>query len=261
VIVAEPDVGQVVQDVLAVEQTNRDAFAPLDRGRGGYAHVDVFARDLAPDATVLRQALLRDVEPGHDLHTRDDRGNELAGCPSGLIQHTVDAIADHDVLLARLDVDVAGPLFDGVEHQRVDPADDGRLVVDVEDVHQLLGRAHLVLALALAQSARVLPAPVHLVDGVQDLAAGDQQGDKVAAHHAAQVVQPAHVERVGGGHRDGGSLLLDRQQTVLLGERDGYQAGQLGVDLLDVEVGRERDAELGAECAQHVFLAHGTRLL
>ena len=67
-------------------------------------------------------------------------GMNCRGARRDLVEHAVDAVADDDLLLARLDVDIAGALLDRVEQQRVDPADDGRLVGDVEDVDQLLAR-------------------------------------------------------------------------------------------------------------------------
>jgi len=44
-----------------------DALASLTVGAVA-TRMSILARDLAPDATVLRQALLGNVEPGHDLH-------------------------------------------------------------------------------------------------------------------------------------------------------------------------------------------------
>jgi hypothetical protein len=53
--------------------THDDALArPLAGGDGAHAHVDSLRADLEADAPVLRQALLGDVEAGHDLHARHD---------------------------------------------------------------------------------------------------------------------------------------------------------------------------------------------
>ena len=69
--------------------------------RGRDAHVDVLAGHLAPDPAVLRQPLLGDVEPGHDLDAGDDRRLELLGRALGLAQHAVDPVADDDVASRR----------------------------------------------------------------------------------------------------------------------------------------------------------------
>src|SRR5581483_6942143 len=70
-IFAEADIGQIVEHARTIEQTNGDALA-VDAGRGGDAHVDVLAGDLAADTPVLRQPLLGDVQAGHDLDARQD---------------------------------------------------------------------------------------------------------------------------------------------------------------------------------------------
>ena len=60
------------------------------------------------DAAVLRQALLGDVQLGHDLQARDDRRLEVLDLrrDRGFHQHAVNAVADAQLVLERLDVDV-----------------------------------------------------------------------------------------------------------------------------------------------------------
>jgi hypothetical protein len=62
--------------------------------------------DLLGDAAVLRQALLGDVEAGLDLHARHDRLEEALVRGLRGVEVAVDAVADHDLLVGRLDVDV-----------------------------------------------------------------------------------------------------------------------------------------------------------
>src|SRR5664279_5216875 len=50
VIFAKTDVCQIVQDGLAIKQTNGNALAAFHRRRRGDTHVDVLAGDLAADA-------------------------------------------------------------------------------------------------------------------------------------------------------------------------------------------------------------------
>ena len=64
------------------------------------------------DAAVLRQPPLGDVELRHDLDARDDRRGEPAGRRLDLVQHAVDAVADAQLVLERLDVDVRGARLD-----------------------------------------------------------------------------------------------------------------------------------------------------
>src|SRR5262249_21741995 len=67
----------------------------------------------------------------------------------GLAEHAVDPVADDDVLLAGLDVDIRRALLHRLEDEGVHPADDRRLVGEVEDVDELLGVAELVVLAAL----------------------------------------------------------------------------------------------------------------
>jgi hypothetical protein len=131
--IAHADVLEVLEHRRLVEQTHHDALAVAGR-HGRETDVDVAAGDLDLDAAVLRDALLGDVEAGHDLDAAGDRRGEPLGRPDDLVEHAVHAEPHRDVSLERLDVDVAGALFDGLRHQRVDEADDGRLVVRVDDV-------------------------------------------------------------------------------------------------------------------------------
>ena len=103
------------------------------------ADVDALAGDLQRDAPVLRQPLLGDVERRHDLHARDDRAHELLRLARLRdVELAVDAVADDDVALLRLDVDVARALLDRLREEAVDPADDRRVVVGVEDVDEVV---------------------------------------------------------------------------------------------------------------------------
>jgi hypothetical protein len=63
------------------------------------------------DAAVLRQALLGDVELGHDLQARDQRRVQRAVGLHHLAQRAVDAEAHRAAALVGLDVDVAGAVL------------------------------------------------------------------------------------------------------------------------------------------------------
>src|SRR6185312_13042150 len=63
---------QVELHAALIEQTHDHAYA-VDHRDDGDADVDFAALHLHLDAAVLRQSLLGDVEPGHDLQPADDR--------------------------------------------------------------------------------------------------------------------------------------------------------------------------------------------
>jgi hypothetical protein len=77
------------------------------------------------EAAVLRDALLRDVELGHDLDARDDRAVELLGDrPHGGLQHPVNPVLHMDRVVLCLDVDVTRPALQGGEDRRIHQLDD-----------------------------------------------------------------------------------------------------------------------------------------
>ncbi len=72
--------------------------------RGSRLRPGVVAR---ADAAVLRQPLLRDVHPAHDLHARDEPLVDPLRQVHDLLEQAVEAMTDDDVVFGRLDVDVA----------------------------------------------------------------------------------------------------------------------------------------------------------
>ena len=81
------------QAAALVEQAHHHRLAVLRR-HGRDAHVDLGVAHLDVEAAVLRQALLRDVQPGHELQAQHQRRGDL-GVGLGLhVQHAVDAEAD-----------------------------------------------------------------------------------------------------------------------------------------------------------------------
>ena len=65
-----------------------------------------------PDAAVLRQAPLGDVEVGHDLDARGDGEGQVPRRRHHLVEHAVGADADLELVLERLEVQVAGVVLD-----------------------------------------------------------------------------------------------------------------------------------------------------
>ena len=76
--------------------------------------------------------------PAMTLTAGDRRGVPLPGGGDHRVEDAVDPVADDQLLLVRLEVDVAGPLPDRAEEDGVDEADDRRLVGRLEKVPRLL---------------------------------------------------------------------------------------------------------------------------
>ena len=133
---------ELLGEALLVEDAD-DRVLAVDGGHDGDAEVDAAATDLHPEAAVLRDALLRDVQLGHDLDATDDRRVMLLGDRlHGRLEHAVDAVLDDDLGVAGLDVDVGGAAVQGVEDGGVDELDDGRGVgLDLVDGQDLFAAA------------------------------------------------------------------------------------------------------------------------
>ncbi len=83
---------------------------------------------------VLRGVAVGDVELGHDLESRADRGCERERGLEGVDEHAVDAEADDELVLHGVNVDVRGASAEGLEQDHVHQADDGRLPGELEEV-------------------------------------------------------------------------------------------------------------------------------
>ena len=94
------------------------------------------------DAAVLRRARLGDVHAAHHLQAHHHRRPVVLVQAADLAQHAVDAVADAQEALLRLEVDVGGAALHRVVEQRVDQPHH-RLAVFVE-----LGGEALVVDLA-----------------------------------------------------------------------------------------------------------------
>jgi hypothetical protein len=145
VVARKTERAQIADQHLGVENPHHQLFAEGGRQRG-QAQLDLLpGRRPRLDPAILRAALLDHVHApeqldaaGHGVHHRHRNLIHL-------MQHAVDAKTHDAQIAARLDVDVRGPLVEGVLPQPVDDMDDV-LVVGVE------------LAVALAEFDQLLEA-------------------------------------------------------------------------------------------------------
>ena len=107
-----------------------DALLAPDGGGRGHPDVGVLAVDLGRELAVLRAPPLDDVHARHDLdaaHEPDAHGGRQH---QDFLQRAVDAEADPDDVLGRLDVDVGGPVALGLGQDPGDDLDHGCVVGD-----------------------------------------------------------------------------------------------------------------------------------
>ena len=152
------------------------------------------------DAAVLRLAPLGDVELREHLQARRHAGGEPLRDPLHLVQDAVDAEADDERVVLRVEVDVAGAVLGGLEDDRVDQADERR-VRDAVVGLEVVARPRLVLEVELVLDERgALPASRGALDPAQleldVLARRDADLERVARREA-QLVDRLDVGRVG----------------------------------------------------------------
>ncbi len=256
-------------------KSQHDALAECGRNRGD-ADVDIAARDAQPDAAVLRQPLLGNVEARHHLDARGDRGLNPLGGRDHVVEHPVHAEADDQLALEDLDVNVAGAVLDRLREHPIDELDDRRGVVGLEQVLGLGGQlaCHHVEAILVEIDHQLFGGGiagliVGAVDGLVDYFRRRDDRKNVRLEQDVQIVQRLVVGRVGDRDRNGAVGAGERQQPVLLGVVDRDLGDQRYVEAVLVDVRLEGEAillrqgarqPLGLECThldQHVseFLA------
>jgi hypothetical protein len=107
----------------AVEDADHDLLA-VRGGQRRDAQVHGLAVHHDAGAAVLRAQPVGDVEPGDDLHARDERHAGGARQLEHLPQHAVHAVAHAEPALVRLEVDVARAGGDPLGDDIVDELDD-----------------------------------------------------------------------------------------------------------------------------------------
>ena len=214
------EAGQRELGLALVEQAQHRAFA-MHAGQRRHPHVDRAPADAQRDAAVLRQALLGDVELGHDLQPADEgRVQRLVGL-NHLAQRAVHAEAHGRGALVGLDVDVAGAVLGGLRQQRVEHADDRRVVGGFQQIlhgGQVLHHAAQVdRALDLADDRRGagLAAGIGLGDALGQTLGGLQLDriDRMQAHDLGQ--RGARCLGIGPQHQALAVVL--EQQALRLG--------------------------------------------
>ncbi len=173
------------------QQTHDDRLAVLGRHRRD-TNVDRGVAQLDGEATVLWQALLGNIQAGHQLEAQDQRrGNLRIGF--GLhMQHAVDAKTDHQRLFLRFDVNVRSAHLQRFFEHRVEQLDHRRIFGtggQAENVAEL-GRdvAHVGREF-LGQTADFRRTAVYTVNGRHQLALGHHGKVDLALDHARHVRQ------------------------------------------------------------------------
>src|SRR5581483_5427075 len=268
----EAELRHVEAEVVLVEQTKDDLLSE-QRRQNRDAEVELFVLvlelHLQLDASVLREALLGDVELRQNLHARGDRVPQFEGRIHDLVQDAVDAEPYAILLLVRLDVNVGCAALDRVGENEVAQFDDGRFFrrigerVDVElflfledlQVRILLRLKIFHDLLQLERGGR----SVVVVDRGLDAELGGDDRLDVVARHELDVVHGEHVRRIRHRDRDRRAGLVDGKDVVLPRDVTGDQLDDAGVDLEVLEIDG-RHSELLRQALGNVLLGHEPEL-
>ena len=199
------------------------------------------------DPPVLRLAPLGDVELREHLEAGRHAGGQPLRNVVGNVEDAVDPVADDEIVLLRLDVDVARPVLGGLEDHRVDEADERRVgdaVVGLEVVD--------VLLVFLRAGDLLGDRRVHRLGRAREAA---QLGEDVAlrrdvelhrqARREPQLVEPAHVLRVGDRHLEPAAVRGEGDRDDAVEHRQRDHLHRLGVDAGNGEVDERQVVLLG----------------
>ncbi len=246
----EAEVREVGHQGHRVEHADHDLLTErAGEARHAQLHLAVAAHRL--DATVLGASPLGDVHAREHLDARRHRGVHLHRQPLDLVQDSVDAEADQRVGVARLEVDVAGALVEGVVQQVVDRSDHVLVVVRRElvvaaQLHELGQRRAGTAARGAELLGRARHAGAEAVDAIDDLHDVALARDHVGERHAQQLLEvraQLAVVRIGERERERVAIAGhgDHGVTPREGPRERPRH-QLGGDFhrVDLQVGRVR---------------------
>ena len=279
-VVLEAQALEVERHAALVEDPHHDRLAVHRRHRRD-AKVDLLALHAQPDAAVLRQPPLGDVEVRHDLDARDHRGGEAARRRLDLVQHAVDPVTDDEPVLERLDVDVGRARVERVGDDERDEPDHRRLRREVLQLLDVGVERELVAALldvADDLAHRGAAGAVQALERGVELVGNRDQRLHVAAGHHPERADRVFVGRIGHrerklvlvlAHRQRARLAQETRGDALLEDREFGIAG--GVDERQAELRGQRlgDVALRADAERHqqraqlfaAFLLHAKRAL
>src|SRR5208337_4487961 len=224
---------------FSLSSKRRTIFSPQSVGR-------VLTRK---SSCFLRQALLANIQLGHDLEARGDGVLQLHGRRHDGLQHTVNAEADAKLLFVRLDMNVASAPLHSVPEDDVDQLDHGsfvgsflqlrqlhllffRLQFDVAIVH-LLHRLHYGFEVFFF----LFGTAVGFFDARENGAFRSDYWLDVEASHELDIVHRKDVGRI--NHCDGEGRAYATQRKDLVSLR-GFKRNQLDDGGIDFKV-REVD--------------------
>ena len=249
-VVLHPQAVEIHDHGLLVEDAEHHRLA-VHAGQRDDADVDVAALDREPDAPVLGQATLGDVEVAHDLDARHDARDHPSGDGRRGGEHPIHPEAHPHLGALRLEVDVRRTELDRLGDDRVHQLDDRRVLGGLAQVDDLGG---IVLVLLLDGLLDRVVEAIELGDERRDVLARGDRGADLETGHDRHVVDREYVGRV--GHHDQQRPFVDERHghgVVAFRGRGRDQVGRPHVDVEDVQVQMIEPVALGDRPRQLVL--------
>ena len=239
--------------------------------RGGedrHAEIDVLPGGSNRESAVLRQAFLGDVQTRHDLEARDDAGLQMFGWCEDRIEDAVDPIADDQPPFKRFEVDITGPLPNGLKEDGVDQSDDRGFVGRIEQVLrfvELVGQ--LVQAFVRCDilhhflgACRIRNVVVGSIEPREERDSAGQDRRDWFPQQQAKIIQGDGFQRIGRCREDGSVFVTQRQNPVSSAKGDRHPFDDLVIDMGGVEMGNPGHVELLGQRFQHLFFPQGAQV-
>ena len=238
VLGVEAQLVETHENGAAGQQTQRHALAVNGR-HGGDTDVELLALDADVDSAVLREAFLGDVHAGHDLDARDER--RLIALQlrrhRRLVQNAVHAVADAELVLRRLEVNIRRPILERLPDDLVDELDHAGVLIALGYFLVLVEEnIERILLVVLEFLKRLGADAVKFLKRLLDFAARGQSQLDHAAGVELHGIDHRRVERVADRHLERAVLGVDRQDEMLESHLGGHPLSRLSgwADILQV---------------------------
>ncbi|GBC76990.1 hypothetical protein HRbin08_00458 [bacterium HR08] len=255
----QAQVAEFLAELLLVEDADDGIFAVNGRydrdaeinGAPAHAHAE---------PAILRDAPLSDVQFRHHLDARDDRLMMLnVNGRSRRVEHTVNAVFDHDLRSMRLNVNIAGAPLQGRQDDRI---------------HKLHNRAHLPIAHQAIQVQVLLPllGLLHerhaqmlgrlIQDALRGIAAREHRFDRRGGRHhpahllpqpRANLIQTFQIRGIGDGHKQHVPLPSNGDEAILHHQLDREKSQQFLIQAHAREIEKRQPIPFGQAARALLF--------
>ena len=225
-----------------VQHAEHGIFA-MHCGHDGDAEVNQPPLVADPEAAVLGNAALGNVQLAHDLDAAENGGVVLA-CDGrhGRLQHAVDAVLDDQRIVVGFDVNIGGAALESGEDGGIDQADDG---ADVFFAGQLLNGDVFIGVFVAGEHvegktfAGLVEHALRLLgffEQVSDLRKRGYAGDDAVTEQPGDLVEHHQARRVRDGDGERVLHLLDGHEVIAEHQfhGDGAQQVMLNLEVLQI---------------------------